>query len=116
MNRKNYSEDWQDKIRPLILKRDNYRCKKCKVKHRSRGYYDSAGNFVECDDHMLSYASKMNIKLIRIILQVHHKNTNKLDNRDDNLVSLCAKCHFKEDQQFNILKRKTRGIIYPSKK
>ena len=116
MNKNLYTEDWADTIRPSILKRDNYKCKKCKVKHRARGYYDSTGKFIECDNYMISWASKMNIKLIRIILQVHHKNCNKKDNSDSNLVSLCAKCHFKEDQQFNILKRKTRGIIYPCKK
>jgi len=112
MKKQLYSENWQDTIRPAILKRDNYKCKKCKVSHRSRGYYDSTGKFVECDEHMISYASKMNIKLIRIILQVHHKNCNKRDDRAENLITLCAKCHFNEDKEFNLLKRKTKGIIY----
>ena len=113
MNRKLYSENWQDEIRPMILKRDNYKCKKCKVKHRSRGYYDSQGQFIECDEHMISYASKMNIKLIRIILQVHHKNQNKRDNNETNLITLCQKCHLNEERDINILKRKLRGIVYP---
>ncbi len=65
---------------------------------------------------MISYASKMNIKLIRIILQVHHKNQNKQDCRDENLITLCAKCHLNEERDINILKRKMRGIIYPNKK
>jgi len=111
-----YTEDWSDTIRPAILKRDNYKCKKCKVKHRSRGYYDSTGKFIECDDHMISYASKMNVKLVRIILQVHHKNGNKKDDRGENLITLCQKCHLKEEQPLNILKRKMKGIIYPNKK
>jgi len=116
MKKQLYSENWSDTIRPAILKRDNYKCCKCKVKHRSRGYYDSKGIFIECDDHMISYASKMNIKLIRIILQVHHKDENKLNNNDNNLITLCPKCHFKADNASNVMKRKLRGIIYPNKK
>ena len=113
MNLKNYSENWKDTIRPSILKRDNYMCKKCKVKHRSRGYYDSNGKFIECDEHMISYASRQNIKLIRIILQVHHKNSNKLDNNESNLITLCQKCHLNVERELNILRKKMRGIIYP---
>jgi 5-methylcytosine-specific restriction endonuclease McrA len=110
-----YSENWTDTIRPAILKRDHYLCKNCKVRHRARGYYDSKKIFVECDDYMISYASRNNIKLIRIILQVHHKNQNKQDNREENLVTLCARCHLNEERDINILKRKMRGIIYPRK-
>ena len=107
-----YSEDWTDKIRPAILKRDNYKCKKCKVKHRARGYYDSTNEFVECDEHMLQFAIKNNLKIIRIILQVHHRNRNKEDNSNENLITLCPKCHLNEEREFNILKRKMKGIIY----
>ena len=112
MKKKLYSEDWTDKIRPAILKRDNYMCKKCKVRHRSRGYYDSKGIFIECDEHMIQYAAKMNITIKKIILQVHHVNNNKNDNRPENLTTLCAKCHLNTERDINILKRKMKGIIY----
>ena len=112
MKTKLYTEDWSDTIRPAILKRDNYKCTKCKVKHRSRGYYDSSKKFIECDEHMISFASKMNIKLIRIILQVHHKNDNKKDNSVNNLVTLCPRCHMAEEKDLNVMKRKLKGIIY----
>lgn len=112
MKKQLYSEDWSDTIRPAILKRDNYKCTSCKIKHRSRGYYDSSKNFIECDEHMISFAAKMNIKLIRIILQVHHKDDNKRNNDFSNLITLCQKCHLKTEQPLNILKRKMKGIIY----
>ena len=113
MKTKLYAENWNDTIRPAILKRDNYKCSKCKVKHRSRGYYDSSKKFIECDEHMISYASKINIKLIKIILQVHHKDDNKQNNNFDNLITLCARCHLSTEQPLNTMKRKLRGIIYP---
>ena len=116
MKKQLYSENWADTIRPAILKRDHYKCCKCKVKHRSRGYYDSSKKFIECDEHMISYAAKMNIKLIRIILQVHHKDCNKMNNDFSNLITLCPKCHMNEDRPSVLLKRKLRGIIYPNKK
>ena len=112
MDKSKYSVDWSDTIRPAILKRDNYKCTQCKVKHRSRGYYDSTGKFIECDDHMVSYAAKMNIKLVRIILQVHHKDDNKKNNDFSNLITLCPKCHFKVENSLNVMKRKLKGIIY----
>jgi 5-methylcytosine-specific restriction endonuclease McrA len=113
MKKQLYSENWSDTIRPSILKRDNYKCQICKVKHRARGYYDSKNLFVECDDHMVSYAARHNIKLIRIILQVHHRNENKKDNADNNLITLCPRCHMNENRQSSIIKRKLKGIIYP---
>ena len=90
-NRKNYSNNWNDQVRPFILKRDNYQCKKCKVNHRSTGYYENKKIFVECDEHMKEWASRMNFKLITIYLQVHHKNGNTLDNAESNLNVICQR-------------------------
>lgn len=114
MKRENYSEDWADVIRPSILKRDNYHCKKCKVKHRAIGYFDYKKVFVECDDFMIKHAIKLNMKLTKIILQVHHKNQNKKDNDNNNLITLCPRCHFEADREYNKIKRKCIGIIFPT--
>lgn len=115
MRKQLYSEDWADTIRPAILKRDGYRCKKCLIKHRAVGYYETPKKFVECDDFMQEYARKRDFKLIKIILQVHHKNANKADNRESNLITLCPRCHFEADKELNRLKQITKGIIYPKK-
>ena len=115
MKKSNYTDNWSDTIRPAILKRDNYKCKKCKVKHRSKGYYENKNTFVECDEFMIDYARKREFKLITIILQVHHKNQNKQDNTDSNLITLCPRCHFEADREYNVLKKKCIGIIFPKK-
>jgi 5-methylcytosine-specific restriction endonuclease McrA len=111
MKRNLYSENWSDVIRPLILKRDNYKCKRCKIKHRSIGYYENNKIFVECDEFMEKYAIKIGFKLVKIFLQVHHINTNKEDNNDNNLITLCQRCHLAEDKEYRRLKR---HIIYKS--
>lgn len=107
-----YSKNWADTVRPSILKRDNYRCKRCNVGHRKIGYYNNVKLFVECDSFMVDWCKRNNIKVIRIILQVHHKNGNKKDDADSNLVSLCPRCHLKEEADLNIIKRKVKGIIF----
>lgn len=112
-NKKNYPSNWNDEIRPLALKRGNYKCSKCKIRHRAIGYYDYKNVFVDCDDFMLRHAQQLSFKLVTIILQVHHKDGNPGNNLDDNLQCLCNKCHLEVERNLNILKRKMRGIIYP---
>jgi len=115
MNKKKYNESWSDQIRPAILKRDNYKCKICKVRHRSVGYYNSNKEFVECDEFMLRHCDNLKIKICKIILQVHHKNGNVNDNGESNLITLCVRCHLNVERNLSILKRKMTGIIYKKK-
>lgn len=107
-NRNNYAPEWFDTIRPAILKRDNYKCQKCFVKHRSKGYYDSHGNFVECDQFMLDWAKRNQLKPITIYLHVAHLDQNPANNSESNLKSLCPRCHLNFDRPFNLIKRKQR--------
>ena len=107
MDYNKYSIDWRDKIRPSILKRDNYKCKNCGISHRAVGYFDASKKFIECDNFMQEWAKRNKIKLQTIYLQVAHLDQNPDNNEESNLKSLCPRCHLAYDRIYNIAKRAT---------
>ena len=65
-----YSKEFSD-IRPIILKRDDYKCQICGI---------------ENDEHLT---------IMRVGLSVHHIDYHKDNNCENNLISLCTSCHMK---------------------
>lgn len=63
-----YNSTFTLKLRAKIRARDNFTCQRCKAEERKRfgGYRD---------------------------FPVHHKDFNKLNDKEDNLVTLCESCH-----------------------
>jgi 5-methylcytosine-specific restriction endonuclease McrA len=108
-NKHLYPADWNDTIRPAILKRDNYRCKKCFVKHREVGYFDRVKNFIPCDSYMQTWASNNGFKVQTLFLQIAHLNHDKSDCRPENLEALCPRCHLNYDREYNNMLRKMQG-------
>ncbi len=104
-----YPADWKDRIRPDILKRDHYKCKRCGVPQRSKGYRDPHGEFILCDDFMLAWAQDCNLKIITIFLAVAHLNHDTSDNDYGNLASMCQQCHNRHDSQHRAMNRKIRA-------
>lgn len=111
-NKKKYPDNWQDVIRPTMLKVRGYKCELCKVKHRSVGYYDYKGIWVECDRYMIDWGKANNFKIVTQYLHVHHVNGNTMCNEDWNLKVLCQRCHLSEERSLSIMKRKLKGVIY----
>jgi len=68
MKPSDYPPNWHS-IAQKIKAKANYTCQKCGVKHSNE-----PGN----------------------ILTVHHKNGNKADCRESNLIALCQRCHLQE--------------------
>lgn len=104
-NKSRYSEHWYDVIRPDILKRDNYKCTKCGVKHRAVGYRNAKGIFIECDKFMLNWCLEQGIKTFKMYLQISHIDHNPANNNYSNLQSLCPKCHLSNDKLIRHLSR-----------
>lgn len=102
-NKKEYPENWVDTVRPAILKRDEYKCRLCKVKHRQFVLVDDDGRYTKIDEkEYLEYKEHCN-KVYRIYLQVAHLNHDKKDCSDSNLMALCPKCHLKYDKESKLL-------------
>ena len=112
-NKHLYPENWNDEIRPAILKRDNYQCQICGVKHRSIGYYDKDKNFIVCDEWQKQWAESQGFKIQKLHLQIMHLNHVKDDCRPENLKSGCPRCHLNYDREFNSIKRKMAGRQKP---
>lgn len=107
-NKHRYPEDWNDRIRPMILARDKYTCDDCKAKHRAHGYYVGNTFFELLDTFQIDWAKKQGHKVTKIHLQIAHLDQNPNNNEPENLKSKCPKCHLRYDNQFNMLKRKMK--------
>lgn len=99
-NKSDYPENWVDTIRPGILKRDNYKCKHCGIKHRVYVLVDSSGNYTLISkDEYLEY-KPFGANTYRIYLQVAHVDNIKSNCNPENLITLCPRCHNKMDSQW----------------
>lgn len=78
-------------IRPIILKRDNYSCQCCGVKHKSRVYINSRKNYVTCDEFIEQWAKKEGKSVFTVFLNIINiKNFSFSENPEDYL-TLCPK-------------------------
>ena len=111
MDYSEYHPDWKDIIRPSILSRDEYKCRICGIKHKSRVYKASSGSYVSCDEFIEEWAKNSGRRVFTLILQVAHINHDKADNSPDNLISLCPRHHAKMDADH----KKTLRITYRDK-
>ena len=111
MDYSKYHPDWRDIIRPSILRRDNYKCVVCGVRHKSRVYKTSSGLYVMLDYITENWAVQNNKKVFTLHLQVAHLDHNKDNNDPSNLRTLCPVHHAKYDADHKNFSR----IAYRSK-
>lgn len=107
-NRNLYHPNWNDIIRPEILKRDNYKCQNCGLKHRGLYLVDEKGKHIEIDKEEYIEALRNDEKVKKIFLQVAHLDHNIKNNNYENLKSLCPNCHLNNDRVYNQIKRKSK--------
>ena len=58
MDYSKYHPDWKDVIRPLALKRGQYKCSVCGIRHKSRVYLANKTNYVEKIQALNTYTKK----------------------------------------------------------
>lgn len=111
-NRQRYPENWSDEIRPSILKRDNYRCQRCNVKHRQYIFIDQNNKRIVVDRQEHEELKREGLKTFRIYLQVAHLNHNPQDNDPSNLLSLCPTCHHENDKEHKrLMKLSNKAVV-----
>ena len=54
------------------------------------------------------------VKVTKVVLTVHHIDSDKSNSDKLNLISLCQRCHLRLDLQKHIFRRKQRGKQLPS--
>jgi 5-methylcytosine-specific restriction endonuclease McrA len=63
-------------------------------------YKNSRNKYVECDDFVEAWAKANGHKVFTVYLQVAHLDQDKSNNKPDNLLSLCPRCHSKYDKEY----------------
>lgn len=105
-------------IRRLVLRRDWFTCQCCGAPDGAVGFFVGPYFFSNSDLHEYYYhlmnqkgythfqASEavaiIGPRLQKICLSVTHLDNNKENNRFDNLLSLCGRCHLLQDQEHHI--------------
>ena len=111
MDYSQYSPDWRDTVRPAILKRDQYKCTVCGIRHRARVYRLAKGHFREVDAFEEEFLKAQGRKVFTLFLQVAHIDHNKLNNDPSNLRTMCPFHHAKHDAEH----KKFTRIMYKRK-
>lgn len=107
MDYNKYHPDWKDVIRPLALKRGQYKCMICGIRHKSRVYLANKTNYVECDEFLEVWAKSTGKKVFTIYLQVAHLDHDKTNNSLNNLRVLCPRHHGLFDKEHKRMLRYT---------
>ena len=106
---KKYPKNWKTEIRPAILKRAGNRCELCGAPNHETVI--RPGNRKTVVFRRLWYfesenlAIAKNVKKVKIILTIHHIDSNIKNNDHCNLIALCQRCHLRLDRPFKKVKR-----------
>ena len=88
INYKDYPKNWKD-IRKLVLQRAGNKCELCGAKNKEK--------------HPVTGS--------KVVLTIHHINSDKSDNRACNLIALCQRCHLRLDLCKHIDNRKNKKEV-----
>jgi len=101
-----YDPLWLEKIRPDILKRDNYHCSFCGVPHKSYIHRERNGKWYQIPIADLEQEKSLKVKIVRIILVIAHMDHNIKNNDYNNLRALRQRCHLNYDRPIHKVLRK----------
>jgi 5-methylcytosine-specific restriction endonuclease McrA len=100
-----YPENWPA-ISAMVRAEADYRCEQCRVPNATVGYRRLDGSFAGVPaidrptvERVLRDLRGPVARLTRIVLTVHHRDGDPTNNRRDNLVALCQRCHLAADRE-----------------
>lgn len=105
MQRHRYPKDWPS-ISWCIRERDGNRCKWCGVANYDTGYRDGQGVWRSLSEEGAADALDVGRvgpelpHVIRIVLTVAHLDHDTTNNSDENLATLCQRCHNRHDAAY----------------
>ena len=111
MNYKDYSPEWKKLSKSIIKGRANDQCELCFVYNGEKGYRLKSGEFIEVGQKCTKATHNGRfVKIIKIVLTVHHID---FDNKNDdplNLLALCQRCHLRLDIAKKIKNQKAKKV------
>jgi hypothetical protein len=78
-------------IRPLVLKRDGYKCTACGIPHKSRVYSNSKKTYVLCDQLIEEWAKAQGKKVFTVYLNIVNTSGYDFSENSNDWVSLCPR-------------------------
>ena len=104
-NRNRYHEDWEDIIRPEILKRDKFVCQNCGVRHKKSYVFQKNGSYFQIPESEIGLWKSYGDKAYKVFLQIAHLDGDPKNNKYTNLKSFCPRCHLNYDRERNKISR-----------
>lgn len=121
MDKSRYPANWKEISAHIRFTRAQGKCEQCGAKHDSMiiRSVEDAYRYVTCDvdsdeyiymdgrqSGYLAEEFDANVKLTKVVLTVHHKDFDPSNNREDNLIALCQRCHLIADSVLHVANAK----------
>lgn len=85
------SGKWVNVLRPLILKRDAYKCQVCGIKQGQVVYVNSSGVYVVCDEFIQEWARSLGKKVFKLSLNVICLSGQTYSEDSTDLITFCPR-------------------------
>jgi 5-methylcytosine-specific restriction endonuclease McrA len=106
---KQYPENWKWLSRQIISDAGN-RCELCYAPNGEEIYRDKGCTYPWAIAEELDCVQFHKHKIIRVVLTVHHIDSDKSNNTKQNLIALCQRCHLRLDLQKHMKNRREKNI------
>lgn len=108
IRKKFYKGEAWEAVRAFLRERSGDKCEKCVSRNGAWGYYDENDKFVEVELADVPAALAQGHKITQIQCGAAHVNNTPGDDRPENLLWICRRCHLAFDFKHHEKSRQTR--------